>query len=87
MLVVKNAIPLVLIYCRGGTVMPTPRRVKYWDGFDSMADNGVLTVETTGCLVGGSISCTGVGCESGAGSYAGAGAAAIGVAGGSDETM
>ena len=87
MLVVKNAIPLVRIYCRGGTVMPTPRRVKYWDGFDSMADNGVLTVETTGCLVGGSISCTGVGCESGAGSYAGVGVIALCATDGSDETM
>ena len=44
------------IYWRGGTVILAPRRVKYWEGLDSIADSGVFIVDTTGCrLIGGSI--------------------------------
>jgi hypothetical protein len=61
--------------------MPAPRRVKYWEGLDSIADNGVFTVDTTGWrVIGGSISICGA---TMVGSYTGAaGAAMIGSAAG-----
>ena len=37
--------------------MPAPRRVKYWEGFDSIADRGVFTVDTTGWRLTGACAC------------------------------
>jgi hypothetical protein len=73
------------IYWRGGTVMPAPRRVKYWEGLDSIAESGVFTVDTTGWrVIGGSISICGA---TTVGSYAGiGGAVTIGSAGGCERT-